>query len=197
MSAPHDRSLAGSVLLLVQHTPDHWSASNRRAVPLRSEKNPVSLCWQGLSLVPWILRLIAHKKIFSERHPGGAGAVGRCLRVVWDRDGRHSWAIVPLGLDKEGGPTDNHGLHPAAWRPAWFVSPFREDVFMRLHALQHVPLEGVGAIAAWAADRGIPLPSPICMPAKTPPPAGEYDLARGHGRSHGRVRRTGPPLAGR
>jgi GMP synthase-like glutamine amidotransferase len=47
---------------------------------------------------------------------------------------------------------------------------------MRLHALQHVPFEGVGAIAAWAADRGHTLATTHLYAGEIPPPVGEYDL---------------------
>jgi GMP synthase-like glutamine amidotransferase len=47
---------------------------------------------------------------------------------------------------------------------------------MRLHALLHVPFEGVGSIAAWAADRGHALSATHLYAGETPPAAGDYDL---------------------
>jgi len=47
---------------------------------------------------------------------------------------------------------------------------------MRLNALLHVPFEGVGSIAAWAADRGHVLAETHCYAGEAPPSPADYDM---------------------
>ena len=47
---------------------------------------------------------------------------------------------------------------------------------MRLHALYHVPFEGVGSIGAWVADRGHELVETRCYAGDALPQPADYDL---------------------